>query len=130
MNRFWIAGCILLIGCPVAVLDELLTTKTVTHEVKAESHSCACRPADDEEARSWVRCKSNGTKSADGDHYCCSECGKVCGRFTPRAESAPPVPVPLPPRCDMANHCKSKESCVIGGHQCCATCHQACIASE
>ena len=31
------------------------------------------------------------------------------------------------PKCDGETHCKSRESCVVGDHKCCAACHQACF---
>ena len=71
-----LSGCAAFdVAAGIAVVN--LATEEVTHQVK---HACACRPTKDERARSWVRCTLEGKQSNEGDHYCCSECGKVCGR--------------------------------------------------
>ena len=117
-----LAGCAWLgFGSLLGIGDE------VEHVAK---HSCACDPNPDEEARAWVRCTADGKEADNGTHLCCPECHKVCGRWVGKQqeqESKPPVPVPLPPRCDLATHCKSKEACVVGDHECCSACHQACL---
>jgi len=45
----------------------------------------------------------------------------------PAKRKKPPVPVPLPPDCDLADHCRGKEECAIGGGRCCSKCKQACL---
>lgn len=80
--------------------------------------------------RCWLRCPDCGK----GERYPAA-CGAVVLHPQPPGEvieapltqPKPPVPVPLPPRCDAETHCKSKESCVVGDHTCCAACHQACF---
>ncbi len=85
-------------------------TAEVTHEF---AHACDC----DSTKGPWRSCQG-------GAGLCCRTCGKVCAVL----ESAPPVPVPLPPRCDWETHCKDKEACIVGDHRCCTKCHQACFS--
>lgn len=126
MKRVWMLASAFLVGCMWGGMAELIEGEEVVHKVKAKPHSCACRPTDDEEARQYARCNADGTHNDNGTHYCCPECGKVCGWMFGE-EAKPPVPVPLPPQCDAETHCKSQESCVVGDHKCCAACHQACF---
>jgi hypothetical protein len=90
-------------------------------------HKCACDNI--EGSVMLYRCNADGRSDARGAYGCCYTCRSRCGAWpgidaTPAAPVYKP-PVPLPPVCDA--HCKTKESCVIGDHTCCATCHQACL---
>ena len=95
-------------------------TDEVTHE---HAHNCMCVP--DGRTKQWYWCDENGKRDGDGEYACCFYCEKNCGRM--RDTAKPPVPVPLPPRCDAETHCRNQESCVVGDHKCCAACHQACF---
>lgn len=95
-------------------------------------HNCACDLSHDNRSPfHW--CDADGTRNASGTHACCNDCGKICGqvRAMPYTEPAkrkkPPVPVPLPPDCDLTTHCRGKEECTIGDGRCCTNCHQACL---
>ena len=119
---------LLLSGCAagdmaagVAVVDHV--TEEVTHE---HAHNCMCVP--DGRTKQWYWCDENGKRDGNGEYACCFYCEKNCGRL--RDTAKPPVPVPMPPQCDAETHCKSKESCVVGDHTCCAACHQACFWEE
>ena len=120
-----------MIGCAagdlaVGVAVVYHVTDEVTHE---HAHNCMCVP--DGKTKAWFWCNEDGTANPDGEYACCWTCEKQCGRLrTMPNQSKPPVPVPMPPQCDAETHCKSKESCVIGDHKCCAACHQACLTSE
>lgn len=94
-----------------------------------EDHSCACVP--DKTTKRWYWCDADGTRNRDGDYTCCGETkpdGSTCGKVCPASQGRkqPPVPVPLPPDCDYATHCKNTEKCALAPGKCCELCHQPC----
>lgn len=126
MKRVWMLASAFLVGCMWGGMAELIDGEEVVHKVKAKPHSCACRPTDDEEARQYARCNADGTHNDNGTHYCCPECGKVCGRmFNEEAKPTREVPpvMPISPPCSsVAEHiagCGSGTGrCTKCGHPC------------
>lgn len=97
----------------------------------ANDHACGCGPSDPDDPPTVIvePCDEAGKYKSDGEYLCCATCHAVCRRkpYTePAKRKKPPMPVPLPPDCDLTTHCRGKEECAIGDGRCCTNCHQAC----